>query len=72
MKEFLRKNLNLYHLIGIILFVALSVFYWYKAGQYNDNVLQNNLFLMIIWGILVGYLLADMVSNAMKRKKEDE
>lgn len=72
MKEFLRKNLNLYHLIGIILFVALSVFYWNKAGQYNDNVLQNNLFLMIIWGILVGYLLADMVSNAMKRKKEDE
>lgn len=72
MKEFLRKNLNLYHLIGIILFVALSVFYWYKAGQYNDNVLQNNLFLMIIWGILVGYLLADMVSNAMKRKKEEE
>lgn len=72
MKEFLRKNLKLYHLIGIILFVALSVFYWYKAGQYNDNVLQNNLFLMIIWGILVGYLLADMVSNAMKRKKEDE
>lgn len=72
MKEFLRKNLNLYHLIGIILFVALSVFYWYKAGQYNDNVLQNNLFLMIIWGILVGYLLSDMVSNAMKRKKEEE
>ena len=72
MKEFLRKNLNLYHLIGIILFVALSVFYWYKAGQYNDNVLQNNLFLMIIWGILVGYLLADMVNNAMKRKKEEE
>lgn len=72
MKEFLRKNLNLYHLIGIILFVALSVFYWNKAGQYNDNVLQNNLFLMIIWGILVGYLLADMVSNAMKRKKEEE
>ncbi len=72
MKEFLRKNLNLYHLIGIILFVALSVFYWYKAGQYNDNVLQNNLFLMIIWGILVGYLLADMVSNAMKRKNNEE
>ena len=72
MKEFLRKNMNLYHLIGIILFVALSIFYWYKAGQYNDNVLQNNLFLMIIWGILVGYLLADMVSNAMKRKKEEE
>jgi len=72
MKEFFRKNLNLYHLIGIILFVALSVFYWHGAGKFSDNVLKNNIFLMIMWGILVGYLLADMVSNAMKRKKEDE
>ena len=72
MKEFLRKNLNLYHLIGIILFVALSFFYWYRAGKYSDNMLQNNFFLMIIWGILVGYLLADLVSNAMKRKNNEE
>ena len=72
MKEFLRKNLNLFHIIGIILFVALSIFYWNRAGKFSDNVLQNNLFLMIIWGILVGYLLADMVSNAMKRNKEEE
>ena len=72
MKEFLRKNLNLFHIIGIILFVALSIFYWKRAGKFSDNVLQNNLFLMIIWGILVGYLLADMVSNAMKRNKEEE
>ena len=72
MKDFLRKNLNLYHLIGIILFVALSVFYWHRAGKYSDNMLQNNLFLMIIWGLLVGYMLADLVSNAMKRKNNEE
>jgi prolipoprotein diacylglyceryltransferase len=72
MKEFLKNNLNLYHIIGIILFVAMSVFYWNKAGKFSDNVLQNNLFLMIIWGILVGYILADMVINAMKRKNKEE
>ncbi len=72
MSDFLKKNLNLYHLIGMILFVALSVFYWYKAGQYSDKVLQNNLFLMIVWGVLVGYILADMVSNALKRNKDEE
>ena len=72
MSDFLKKNLNLYHLIGMILFVALSVFYWYKAGQYSDKVLQNNLFLMIVWGVLVGYILADMVSNAQKRNKDEE
>ena len=72
MSDFLKKNLNLYHLIGMILFVALSVFYWYKVGQYSDKVLQNNLFLMIVWGVLVGYILADMVSNALKRNKDEE
>ena len=72
MKEFLKKNLNIYHIIGIVIFVALSFFYWYKAGQYSDKILQNNLFLMILWGILVGYILADMVNNAVKRSKEKE
>lgn len=72
MKEFLKKNLNIYHIIGIIIFVALSFFYWYKAGQYSEKILQNNLFLMILWGILVGYIFADMVNNAVKRNKEKE
>lgn len=72
MKEFLKKNLNIYHIIGIIIFVALSFFYWYKAGQYSEKILQNNLFLMILWGILVGYISADMVNNAVKRSKEKE
>ncbi len=72
MKEFLKKNVNIYHIIGVIIFAALSFFYWYKAGQYSDKILQNNLFLMILWGILVGYILADMVNNAVKRSKEKE
>lgn len=68
MKEFFYKNFNRYHLAGMILFTILSIFYWYKKGQFSDNFLQNSLILMIIWGLLVGYITADMVSNAMKRK----
>ena len=72
MREFLEKNFNWYHLIGMILFTLLSVLYWYKSGQYSDNILKNNILLMIIWGLLVGYITADMVSNAMKRKDNQE
>lgn len=72
MREFLKKNFNLYHLIGMILFTFLAVLYWYKSGQFSDNILKNNILLMIIWGLLVGYITADMVSNAMKRKDNQE
>lgn len=72
MKEFLKKNFNLYHLIGMILFTVLAVLYWYKSGQFSDNILKNNILLMTIWGLLVGYLTADMVSNAIKRKDNQE
>ena len=72
MREFLKKNFNLYHLIGMILFTFLAVLYWYKSGQFSDTILKNNILLMIIWGLLVGYITADMVSNAMKRKDNQE
>lgn len=72
MREFLKKNFNLYHLIGMILFTFLAVLYWYKSGQFSDNILKNNILMMIIWGLLVGYITADMVSNAMKRKDNQE
>lgn len=71
MKEFLKKNFNLYHFIGMILFTFLAVIYWYKSGQFSDNILKNNILLMIIWGLLVGYLTADLVSNAVKRKDNE-
>ena len=72
MREFLRKNVNLYHFIGMILFTILAVFYWYKSGKYSDNILKNNILLMIVWGLAVGYITADMVSHAMKRKDNEE
>lgn len=72
MKEFIKKNFTTYHIVGIMIFAGLAVFYWYKSGQFSDNFLQNNLFLMIIWGILVGYISADMVKNAVNRNNKAE
>lgn len=56
----------------MILFTVLAVLYWYKSGQFSDNILKNNILMMTIWGLLVGYLTADMVSNAIKRKDNQE
>ena len=33
MREFLEKNFNWYHLIGMILFTLLSVLYWYISDN---------------------------------------
>lgn len=72
MKEFLKKNLSWYHIVGILFFTALSILYWYKSGQYSDNILKKNIILIVIWGILIGYILADMVKNAVKRNNNEE
>lgn len=66
-KEFIKRNLTIYHIIGMILGVSLSVAYWYKSGQFSDNVLKNNLILIIIWGLLVGYITFDLIRNSAKK-----
>lgn len=71
MNDFLRKNLNKYHIIGVILGVGLSVVYWFKSGRFSDNFLKSNLILMIIWGVLVGYITFDLVFNAKNRKDNE-
>lgn len=71
MENFIKKNFNFYHIIGIIIFVAIAVLYWLKKGQFSDNFLQNNLVLMIIWGLLVGYITADLVKNAINRQDKE-
>lgn len=72
LKDFIKKNFTWYHLIGIVFCVAFAVVYWYKKGQYSDKILQSNLILMIVWGILIGYIFIDMVFNAKNRKDKEE
>jgi len=70
--RFIKNNLNKYHIIGMVLGVGLSMIYWAKSGHLSDNILKNNPILMALWGLLVGYILMDLVFNARKRKNEDE
>lgn len=71
MNDFLKKNFNKYHIIGVVLGVLLSVVYWAKSGRFTDNFLKNSVILMIVWGILVGYITFDLVFNAKNRKDKE-
>lgn len=70
MNDFMKKNLNKFHVCGIVFGVAFSMVYWAKEGRFSDNFLKNSPILMAIWGILIGYILCDLVFNAKNRKKE--
>lgn len=71
MKDFFQKNLNKYHVIGIVICLIFSIIYWYKSGQFSENFLKNSPVLMAIWGILVGYITADLLFNAKNRKDKE-
>jgi len=55
-----------------VLGVGLSMIYWAKSGHLSDNWLKNSPVMMAIWGLLVGYILMDLVFNARNRKNKDE
>lgn len=71
MNDFLKKNFNWYHIIGIVICVGFSMMYWVKRGQFSDNFLKSSPVLMIIWGILVGYITADFLFNAKNRNDKE-
>ena len=70
--RFIKNNFNLYHIIGMSLGVAFGLVYWYKTGQYSHNILKSSAILMSLWGILVGYILMDLVFNSRKSKKNED
>ncbi|MBO4488278.1 MAG: hypothetical protein J5741_01295 [Bacteroidales bacterium] len=70
-QDFIKKNLNIYHIIGMVVGVGLSMIYWVKSGQFSDNFLKKSPVLMAIWGILIGYILCDLVFNSQKRKEDE-
>lgn len=72
LKDFLKKNVSSYHIIGCLIGMVLTVIYWYKAGRFSDYILKNNLALVILWGVAVGYITADFVKNAISRKDKNE
>lgn len=68
--NFWKKNFTWFHILGMIAGIILSVLYWYKSGQFSDNILKKSPILMSFWGLLTGYILIDLVLSGSKRKDE--
>jgi len=69
MKDFLKKNFTTYHIACTLIFVLFAVLYWWKAGQYSEYFFKNKLLLVILWGILVGWITGDFLNGASRRKE---
>lgn len=71
-KDFWRKNLSWMHIAAMAVGLLLSLLYWYKAGQFSDNILKKSPILMAIWGLLIGYILIDLVKSSKDRQDKNE
>lgn len=67
MKDFFRKNLTIYHIIGLLFGGAGSFVYWLKVGQFSDYILKNNVVIVILWGMAIGYILVDLIRHSVDR-----
>ena len=66
--DFWKKNLTWMHLAAMALGMVLALLYWYKSGQFSDNILQKSPVLMALWGVLTGYILIDLVKSSKNRE----
>lgn len=70
MKQFLKKHLNWYHVTGMVLGLFFAFLYWSKTGKISDYILKNNIFLISLFGIALGYITFDLIISSLKRMKE--
>ena len=71
-KDFWKKNFTWWHIAGIVVGLLLAMLYWYKSGQFSDNILKKSPILMALWGILTGYILVDLMKSSKSRDGENE
>lgn len=65
--DFWKKNLTWPHVAAMAVGVLLAMLYWYKSGQFSDNILRKSPILMALWGLLTGYILIDLVKSSKNR-----
>ena len=70
--DFWKKNFTWWHVAGIAVGILLSLLYWYKSGQFSDNILKKSPVLMAIWGVATGYILIDLVKSSKNRQDKKE
>lgn len=70
--DFWKKNLTWMHLAAMALGMVLALLYWYKSGQFSDNIMKKSPVLMALWGVLTGYILIDLVKSSKNRDEKNE
>lgn len=70
--DFWKKNLTWMHLVAMAVGLLLAMLYWYKAGQFSDNILRKSPILMALWGLATGYILIDLVKSSKNRSEKNE
>lgn len=60
------------HLVAMAVGLLLAMLYWYKAGQFSDNILRKSPILMALWGLATGYILIDLVKSSKNRSEKNE
>ena len=70
--DFWKKNFTWMHLVAMAVGLLLAMLYWYKSGQFSDNILKNNPVLMALWGLATGYILIDLVKSSKDRQERNE
>ncbi len=63
-KDFFKNNFNGFHIGSMLIFGIIAAIYWWKAGQFSEVFYKNKLVLVILWGLLVGWILGDFISHA--------
>ena len=70
--SFWAKNFTLINIIGMILGLLFSLLYWWKKGQFSDSIIKNNIFVISLWGILMGYVTFDLIKSGLKKTNKKE
>jgi cobalamin synthase len=70
--DFWKKNFTWMHLVAMAVGLLLAMLYWYKAGQFSDNILRKSPVLMALWGLATGYILIDLVRSSKNRQDKNE
>jgi Mg/Co/Ni transporter MgtE len=67
----IKELLNTINLIGIVLGGIGGVIYFLNADTVHGTFpIRSNLYLTILWGALIGFLLADILYQSIKKRKK--
>ncbi|MBP5496435.1 MAG: hypothetical protein J6X98_04615 [Bacteroidales bacterium] len=70
--DFWKKNFTWMHFAAMAVGLLLAMVYWYKSGQFSDNILKKSPILMALWGVAIGYILIDLVRSSKNRQDKNE